>query len=228
MERTYTDTELEEMKPENRPKVEFEGKEYDDYEATQMQRKIERTIRREKRLKIAYESTGLTNEAQNANIKLRQLNEKYRAFSKAAGLPEQRERMQVKYADSSSAQKAAALKARRDAETTVREAIRRGDYPLNINSEKQARHMSATAPQGRSVITISQEKLQRIVNTQAGKGHIEFTRSLEWKSREIIDVGEEIGYTINAKGDIIKTTSIKIHYSKTGVHAVPYSGRRGK
>ena len=34
-ERTYTDSELEAMKPENRPKIKFEGREYDDYQATQ-------------------------------------------------------------------------------------------------------------------------------------------------------------------------------------------------
>lgn len=83
------------MKPENRPKTVFEGREYDDYQATQMQRRIERTIRKQKRLKTAYEAAGLTKEAQVANIRLRRLNEKYRQFSKAAGLPEQRERMRV-------------------------------------------------------------------------------------------------------------------------------------
>lgn len=94
-ERTYTDEELEAMKPENRPKTVFEVREYDDYQATQMQRRIERTIRKQKRLKTAYEAAGLTKEAQAANIRLRRLNEKYQQFSKAAGLPEQRERMRV-------------------------------------------------------------------------------------------------------------------------------------
>ena len=44
-ERTYTDAELDGMKPENRPKTVFDGREYDDYQATQMQRRIERTSR---------------------------------------------------------------------------------------------------------------------------------------------------------------------------------------
>ncbi len=94
-ERTYTDAELEAMKPENRPKTVFEGREYDDYQATQMQRRIERSIRKQKRLRTAYEAAGLTGEAQAAGIRLRRLNGKYRAFSRAAGLPEQRERMKV-------------------------------------------------------------------------------------------------------------------------------------
>lgn len=83
------------MKPENRPKTEFEGRQYDDYQATQKQRQIERAIRKQKRLKTAYEAAGLEDKAQAANIRLRRLNEKYREFSKAAGLPEQRERLRV-------------------------------------------------------------------------------------------------------------------------------------
>ena len=219
-ERTYTDAELEAMKPENRPKIQFEGREYDDYQATQKQRQIECAIRKQKRLKIAFEDAGLTGEAQSSGIRLRRLNEKYRQFSKAAGLPEQRERMKVSYVDEASKTRASALRIRR-----IREAIRRGDYPLTINPEKQARHMAATAIPGRSVITIPQEELQRIINKQAGSGHIELTRGLEWKNKEIVDVGKEIGYTVNKKGDIIPARSIAIHYSKTGVHAVPNSRR---
>lgn len=83
------------MKPENRPKTVFEGKEYDDYQATQMQRRVEREIRKQKRFKTAFEAAGLSDAAAAAGSKLRALNEKYRAFSKAAGLPEQRERMRA-------------------------------------------------------------------------------------------------------------------------------------
>lgn len=85
------------MKSENRPKVTYEGKTYDTYQCSQMQRRLERTIRKQKRRKAAFEAAGLTEEAEAANIRLRRLNEKYRAFSRAAGLPEQRERMRVEY-----------------------------------------------------------------------------------------------------------------------------------
>ena len=136
--------------------------------------------------------------------------------------------MRVSYVDDASMKKAAELKILRDVEAPIREAIRRGDYPLTINPEKQARHMMGTALPGRSVITISQDELQRIINKQAGSGHIELTRGLEWRSKEIIDTGKEIGYTVNKKGDIIPAKSITIHYSKTGVHAVPNSRRRTK
>ena len=94
-ERTYTDKQLAHI--DDGLGCTFEGKTYTAYEATQEQRKVERTIRKLKREKAAYSAAGLTGEEQAVNIKLRRLNAKYKAFSKAAGLPEQRERMKVLY-----------------------------------------------------------------------------------------------------------------------------------
>jgi hypothetical protein len=94
-ERTYTDEQLAHI--DDGLGCTFEGKTYTAYEATQEQRKVERTIRKLKREKTAYNAAGLTDEEQAVNIKLRRLNAKYKAFSKAAGLPEQRERMKVLY-----------------------------------------------------------------------------------------------------------------------------------
>ena len=92
-ERTYTDEQLAHI--DDGLGCEFEGKKYTAYEATQMQRRIERQIRAQKRLKDGYEKSGLSEDSQAANIKLRRLNAKYKDFSEAAGLPEQRERTKV-------------------------------------------------------------------------------------------------------------------------------------
>lgn len=94
-ERTYTEEQLEHI--DDGLGCTFEGKNYTAYEATQEQRKVERTIRKLKREKASYNAAGLTDEEQAVNIKLRRLNAKYKAFSKATGLPEQRERMKVLY-----------------------------------------------------------------------------------------------------------------------------------
>lgn len=80
------------MKPENRPKVKFDGKTYSEYEATQKQRQIETAIRHWKRRAAGAVSDD---DKTAANIRIRRLNEEYKAFSKAAGLPEQLERMSV-------------------------------------------------------------------------------------------------------------------------------------
>ena len=92
-ERTYTDEQLAHI--DDGLGCKFEGKKYSAYEATQMQRRLERQIRAQKKLKNAYEKSGLTEEAQATSIKLRRLNDKYKVFSEAAGLPEQRERLKA-------------------------------------------------------------------------------------------------------------------------------------
>ena len=94
-ERTYTDKQLSHI--DDGLGCEFEGTTYTAYEATQQQRKIERTIRKLKREKAAYHAAGLTEDEQAVSIRLRRLNAKYKAFSKSAGLPEQKERLKVLY-----------------------------------------------------------------------------------------------------------------------------------
>lgn len=94
-ERTYTDEQLAHI--DDGHDVTYDGQHYAAYEATQMQRRMERTIRKLKREKTAYQAAGLREDAQATNIRIRRLNQKYREFSKAAGLPEQQERMRVTY-----------------------------------------------------------------------------------------------------------------------------------
>jgi hypothetical protein len=95
MERTYTDEQLVHI--DDGHDVDFEGKHYTAYEATQKQRQIERTVRRLKREQAAYKAAGLKEDAQSVTARIRRLNAEYKAFSEAAGLPLQRERMQVQY-----------------------------------------------------------------------------------------------------------------------------------
>lgn len=94
-ERTYTNEELAHI--DDGHDVDFEGKHYSAYEATQVQRRIERTIRKLKRQQTAYKAAGLTDEEQAVTARIRRLTAEYKAFSKAAGLPLQRERMRVQY-----------------------------------------------------------------------------------------------------------------------------------
>ena len=94
-ERSYTDKQLEHI--DDGLGCTFEGKTYTAYEATQMQRRVERTIRKLKREKAAYKAAGLTGDAMALNIRLHRLSTKYKAFSAAAELPEQWERTKVQY-----------------------------------------------------------------------------------------------------------------------------------
>lgn len=90
-ERTYTDEQLAHI--DDDLGCEFDGKKYTAYEATQMQRRVERTIRKLKREKAAYRAAGLKGDVMALSTRLHRLSTKYKAFSAAAGLPEQRERM---------------------------------------------------------------------------------------------------------------------------------------
>ena len=94
-ERTYTDDQLKHI--DDGLGCTFDGKTYTAYEATQMQRRVEREVRKLKREKAAYKAAELYEDEQTVNIRLRRLNAKYKASSAAAGLPEQRERMKVLY-----------------------------------------------------------------------------------------------------------------------------------
>lgn len=133
-ERTYTDEQLQHI--DDGLGCEYDSKKYTAYEATQMQRRIERTIRKQKRLKNAYEAAGLTGDATTANIKLRRLNAKYKEFSKAAGLPEQRERMKVLYTDAKSEETA------RTAKET--QAVAKEVFSAKQNAETKQPYMDVT------------------------------------------------------------------------------------
>lgn len=95
MEPTYTEEQLAHI--DDGLGCTFDGKAYTAYEATQMQRRVERQIIKQKRLVKAYKASGQEDARITANAKLRRLNAKYKAFSKAAGLPEQQERTKVQY-----------------------------------------------------------------------------------------------------------------------------------
>lgn len=94
-ERTYTDEQLAHI--DDDLGCEFDGKKYTAYEATQMQRRVERQIVKQKKLVTAYKASEQKNEYCVAKTKLARLNAKYTAFSEAAGLPLQWERTKVLY-----------------------------------------------------------------------------------------------------------------------------------
>ena len=94
-ERTYTDEQLAHI--DDDLGCTFDGKKYTAYEATQMQRRVERQIIKQKRFVTAYKASGQMDEYHAAKVKLARLNSKYKAFSEAAKLPLQWERTRVLY-----------------------------------------------------------------------------------------------------------------------------------
>lgn len=91
----YTPEELEKFRKDNEKGVTVDGRHYTMYEATQMQRKLERSIRTQKRRILVDETTGDKDKLLTDQIKLQRLSQEYRRFSKAADLRTQEERIEV-------------------------------------------------------------------------------------------------------------------------------------
>ena len=89
----YSNKELQEIKTKNSKGFNFEGKKYTNYEGTQLQRKIESEIRKQKSIKAmakASENQELVNESKNIiNI----LMKKYKKLGNVSGLEEKYWRM---------------------------------------------------------------------------------------------------------------------------------------
>lgn len=91
----YTPEELEKLRTDNEKGVTVDGKHYTGYEATQMQRKLERAIRSQKRRVMIDEAAGDGDKLRTDRVRLTRLNQEYERFSKAAKLKTQYERTEV-------------------------------------------------------------------------------------------------------------------------------------
>lgn len=94
-EPSYTDEELQEMKDETLKEITYNGKKYNMYEATQIQRKLETAIRRQKDRQIVARASGDTKEAMKAQSKINKLTDEYKNFSNKAGLQVYKNRISV-------------------------------------------------------------------------------------------------------------------------------------
>lgn len=89
----YTPEELERFRTENEQSITYQGRHYTGYEATQLQRRLERRIREQKRRVLVSEAAGDKEKLTVDQIRLRRLTDEYKRFSKAAGLRTQEERL---------------------------------------------------------------------------------------------------------------------------------------
>lgn len=85
----YTDKQLEEDKKKNKEGFDFEGKHYSNYEGEQLQRLIEREIRKQKDIQILAKASGDKELTLQAQTKITQLTTKYKQLCNASGLPNQ-------------------------------------------------------------------------------------------------------------------------------------------
>lgn len=91
----YTEDELENFRSNNEEGIDYNGRHYTIYEATQRQRELERLIRKQKRKILIDDASGDKAKLQQDQIKLQILNQDYLQFSRETGLRTQRQRAQV-------------------------------------------------------------------------------------------------------------------------------------
>ena len=89
----YTDEELEDMRRRNEEGVTFDGRRYTGFEATQRQRKFERSIRKQQRRILIDEVAEDIAKLQTDQIRLQRLKQEYKRFSEGVDLPMQYERL---------------------------------------------------------------------------------------------------------------------------------------
>lgn len=94
-EPAYDEDELAALKERDRQTFEYEGKQYTGYEATQVQRRLETEMRRQKDRANLFAVSGDEDGRRAAQEKLNILTRKYKEFSDAAGLDTHKERMSV-------------------------------------------------------------------------------------------------------------------------------------
>lgn len=82
----YTEKQLQKIIDDNDKGFEFEGKHYTNYQGTQLQRKIETEIRKQKDIKTLAFASDNKEVLDNANLKITYLNDKYKALNEISGL----------------------------------------------------------------------------------------------------------------------------------------------
>ena len=85
----YSEEQLKKDKEDNIKGFELDGRHYTKYEASQLLRKIERTIRKDKDIQILAKSSGDKDLTLQMQTNITQLTTKYRQICKISGLPNQ-------------------------------------------------------------------------------------------------------------------------------------------
>lgn len=197
-EPSYTKEELAELNAKEKEKIAFGDKEYNKYEATQRQRRLETTMRAQRQeIKLLKEGGADEDSIIEARARYRKTSDEYARFSKAMELPQQRERVTVdglgnigqgKYkADTPSETK-------RDAPQATRED-NEGDSPVEQNNTVQS---STEAADNKPYIEVQDEYEK---NATPGEGKLTHDKGCtEDRYKDELDFAEWIHNTFG--GDI--------------------------
>lgn len=128
--RTWTEEQLAKLEEK---KVKYNGEEYTEYEASQIQRSIERDIRKNKRIAASLDAAG--EDSSEARAKLRESQKKYTDFTEQTGIKKQSARTQIANAK---AQRAVNKANKEAAKISASVPAQNSSKPLtnNVNSSK--------------------------------------------------------------------------------------------
>jgi hypothetical protein len=91
----YSEEELKQINDDNNKGFELDGEHFTNYEGSQMQRKLETEIRKQKDIQIMAKASGNKELVQESQKKITQLTRKYKQLSDVSGLPTKLSRMRV-------------------------------------------------------------------------------------------------------------------------------------
>ncbi len=216
-----------------------------------MERAIRKTKRqllmKEQEMKVFPDDLNLQSDYDKLSSRLRDQNRAYGVFCAENGLQRQYDRVKVAGFKKPQAAKAngratvyanqvAAKRIPQIPASTITEKIHNGQYSTRLSSQQFDKHVLGTAkyeeylntrlsgggnPQ--SVITISKDEAQKIIETKAGTGIIKVDRNGNARPQEQITCDNIIGQYYY-DGQYIDTNKAVIHYGKRNSHIVPVKG----
>lgn len=199
------------------------------YRKLQGQRELERRVRKSKRECMMLERLGDEEGLQKAAVTMKKRSDALKQYCADNDLSYKPDRTAVVGYNRSVAGKVNMINRRKTVDNSgesgiIKADIEKGNIKLEINHEKQARHIKGTPEykEGRSYLTISEAEAQDIINAKRGTGTFVYDRKGNWKKKELIDCDKEVGVDVdeNTKKET-PTDKATIHYSKTGTHLVP-------
>lgn len=225
----YTDERLAEL---NARDVEYNGKRYTRYEISQMQRALERQVRKLKRRYLAEDVAGVDSTA--AAVKLRAARKDLKDFVQATGRRNDSARTSVSGFGHSQAGKATAVAKKQETlyNEKKREALAvicSSDTPKTLNIGNQRKHIREEGRDlgNRSFLYGTLDDAQKLVNQYSGTGEPKLDGKGNWTHKEFVKADHLIGESVNPEtGVATPTHRFAIHYGKRGTHVVPMEERK--
>lgn len=215
------------------------------YKETQVQRALERDVRKQKRECMLYDELGNKEDFEQAAVKLKQKEAKLKAYVDGNDqLHRRTDREQVVGFDRRVSAKAVGAnkhivnkanasynKGSEGAnvrayykDEQLRKKIKSDGTPKAVEVGKQGKHIKGhnNYTDGRSYLTVSEKEVQDLVDKYAGTGEIRRDAQGNWTNKEFVKADRKIGVAIDpVTGEEFETSRFSIHYSKKGTHIVP-------